>query len=246
MKLNYLFMGLIAVGAVACKPKTAMPELGAVVVDTTFRAGPMTLAVQYEFASIRNAADAPALEAIERANIESFFGLEGFAGSAHDAAMRSIDRLTAEGEALAAADCMPFDGYVTAAADAKVIDTVLVYSVSFSEYTGGAHGMHGQHVRNYSLSGGYRLELCDLFDEAQMQGLRQLVREKLYAQFGVSSDEGLAEQGFFPEYIDTTENFAMTPDGGIVFYYNPYDIGCYALGSVEVAIGPAEIAALSE
>ena len=244
MRLKYLFAGVVAIGAAACTPKTVMPELGRVVVDTTVRAGPMNLAVQYDFASILNAADAPALEAIEQANIESFFGLEAFAGSAREAARHSIDRLAAQAAAAADIDRAPFDAHVTAVAEATVVDTVLVYSVSFSEYTGGAHGMHGQHVRNYSLPGGYRLELCDLFDEMQMQGLRQLVREKLYAQFGVSSDEGLAEQGFFPEYIDTTENFAVTPEGGIVFYYNPYDIGCYALGSIDVAVGAAEIAAL--
>lgn len=246
IRQKLFFLGLIALGAVACKPKTVMPEWTEVAVDTTFSVGPMTLAVQYDFASIRNAAGAPALEAIERANIETFFGLEGFAGSAREAAMQSVERLKAEAQSVADAERTPFEGYVTTAAEAEVVDTLLVYRISFAEYRGGAHGMHGQHVRNYSLPGGYRLELGDLFDERQMQGLRQLVREKLYAQFGVSSDEGLAEQGFFPEYIDTTENFAVTPEGGIVFYYNPYDIGCYALGSVEVAVDGAEIAALTE
>ena len=81
MRLKYLFAGVVAIGAAACTPKTVMPELGRVVVDTTFRAGPMNLAVQYDFASILNAADVPALEAIEQANIESFFGLEAFARS---------------------------------------------------------------------------------------------------------------------------------------------------------------------
>ena len=57
-----------------------------------------------------------------------------------------------------------------------------------------------------------------------------MIRNKLYEQFGVTGDEGLVAQGFFPEYISTTENFEVTEDG-ITFYYNPYDIGCYALGA---------------
>ena len=50
-------------------------------------------------------------------------------------------------------------------------------------------------------------------------------------------------QGFFPEYISTTENFEVTEDG-ITFYYNPYDIGCYALGGVEVHITREEMQGL--
>jgi len=250
-RLKIFFAGVIAAGSVACTPKTVMPEFGRMVVDTTFQAGPMNFTVQYEFASIANAADSPALEAIEQANVAAFFGLEEFAGSAREAAAQAIAQLVEQGEAVDAAiepetERHVFDAYVTSVSDAVVVDTVLVYSISFSEYTGGAHGMYGQRVRNYSLRGGYALELCDLFDDVQLQGLKTLVREKLYEQFGVSSDEGLAEQGFFPEYIDTTDNFAVTDDGGLVFYYNPYDIGCYALGSVEVRIDGTEIAALGE
>ncbi|MZK05547.1 DUF3298 domain-containing protein, partial [Enterobacter hormaechei] len=52
--------------------------------------------------------------------------------------------------------------------------------------------------------------------------------------------EALDEQGFFPEYIALTENFQITPEG-ITNNNNPYAIGCYALGAVEVAIGREEL-----
>ena len=39
------------------------------------------------------------------------------------------------------------------------------------------------------------------------------------------------------------ENFEGTPEG-ITFYYNPYDIGCYALGSVEVSVSREQLAGL--
>ena len=90
---------------------------------------------------------------------------------------------------------------------------------------------------------GYELTLIDLFDKRQQEALGALIRTKLYDMFGVTGDEGLTEQGFFPEYIDVTENFRITPEG-IVFLYNPYDIGCYALGYIEVTVTGEELETL--
>ena len=126
---------------------------------------------------------------------------------------------------------------------ARVVDTLLVYTISSSNYTGGAHGMYSINCHNYSIAGGYELALSDLFDAARQEALIGLIRNKLYEQFGVTGDEGLVAQGFFPEYISTTENFEVTEDG-ITFYYNPYDIGCYALGGVEVHITREEMQGL--
>lgn len=127
--------------------------------------------------------------------------------------------------------------------EARVVDTLLVYTISSSNYTGGAHGMYSVNCHNYSIAGGYELALSDLFDAARQEALIGLIRNKLYEQFGVTGDEGLVAQGFFPEYISTTENFEVTEDG-ITFYYNPYDIGCYALGGVEVHITREEMQGL--
>lgn len=74
----------------------------------------------------------------------------------------------------------------------------------------------------------------------------EVVSFKIRRTFGFADytgDEGLVAQGFFPEYISTTENFEVTEDG-ITFYYNPYDIGCYALGGVEVHITREEMQGL--
>ncbi|MCQ5078293.1 RsiV family protein, partial [Alistipes putredinis] len=57
-------------------------------------------------------------------------------------------------------------------------------------------------------------------------------------------DGGVA-LGFVPEYIATTENFEVTEDV-ISFYYNPYDIGCYALGGVVVHISREEMQGLCQ
>ena len=64
--------------------------------------------------------------------------------------------------------------------------------------------------------------------------------EKLCEKYDARNQDELAARGFFPEEIGMTENFRLTADS-ITFCYNPYDIGCYALGDIEVAIGLREI-----
>ena len=115
--------------------------------------------------------------------------------------------------------------------------------ITRASYTGGAHGIYGTECYNYSLTGGYKITTADLFTETQLERLNRLIREDIYEQYGVRSDEELETKGFFPEYIGVTENFLVTPEG-ITFYYNPYDIGCYALGSVEVSVSREQLAGL--
>ena len=59
----------------------------------------------------------------------------------------------------------------------------------------------------------------------------------------MTTDDELSELGFFPEYIGATENFQID-DRGITFFYNPYEIGCYALGGIEVTLTREELSAL--
>lgn len=246
-KLKFLAaVALIFAGAAGCGPKTVMPELGVFSVDTTFRAGALNCSVQYEFATLANAEASPALEAIEEANIGYFFSLESFTGTAREAAAEAIAQFVRENrteDAESGEERIDFEASVTVTSEAAVVDTILVYTIGYASYTGGAHGIYGQSVHNYSIASGYELTLSDLFDDDQQQRLKEIIRGKLYEEFGVTSDEGLAEQGFFPEYIDVTDNFALTEEG-IVFYYNPYDIGCYALGPVEVSVGREELETL--
>lgn len=70
--------------------------------------------------------------------------------------------------------------------EARVVDTLLVYTISSSNYTGGAHGMYSINCHNYSIAGGYELALSDLFDAARQEALIGLIRNKLYEQFGVT------------------------------------------------------------
>ena len=136
-----------------------------------------------------------------------------------------------------------WEGEISVESEGSVVDTLLCYVITRASYTGGAHGIYGTECYNYSLAGGYEITTADLFTETQLERLNRLIREDIYEQYGVRSDEELETKGFFPEYIGVTENFLVTPEG-ITFYYNPYDIGCYALGSVEVSVTREQLAGL--
>ena len=136
-----------------------------------------------------------------------------------------------------------WEGEISVESEGSVVDTLLCYVITRASYTGGAHGIYGTECYNYSLAGGYEITTADLFTETQLERLNRLIREDIYEQYGVRSDEELETKGFFPEYIGVTENFLVTPEG-ITFYYNPYDIGCYALGSVEVSVSREQLAGL--
>ena len=81
--------------------------------------------------------------------------------------------------------------------------------------------------------------LAKLYGDGDLAG-REDAYKAAVEQYGADSDEELAAQGFFPDYISLTENFQVTPEG-ITFYYNPYDLGCYALGAVEVTMTREEL-----
>ena len=103
--------------------------------------------------------------------------------------------------------------------------------------------MYGTECHTYSLADGYEYELADLFSEEEQQNLAAAILAKLCEEYEAADDEALSEAGFFPEYIAATENFILTPEG-MTFHFNPYEIGCYALGSIEVSLTNEEIGQL--
>lgn len=239
-------LAALVLAAAGCTKRPVQPRFDTVAIDTLIEGNGFACDIQYRFASIRNASSSPALEAIEQANIGRFFELEAYSGTARDAARQSIRQIGGElalppgtepsGQTL-------WRGEIAAESEGSVVDTLLCYIITRSSYTGGAHGIYGTQCYTYSLAGGYEITTADLFTETQLIRLDQLIRGKIRQQFEARDDAELEAKGFFPEYIGTTENFLVTPEG-ITFYYNPYDIGCYALGAVEVTVSREELAGL--
>lgn len=240
-------LGILLAGS-CHRSQVVMPEFSTVVLDTTAVRHRVPVTFQYSFTSIANTDKSPALQAIEEANIDHFFHLEDYRGNAREAIRRSVEQTLddyvgkmeytdeAESEELG----MPFEMGLTIESQARVVDSLMVYTITRVSYSGGAHGMYETENHNYSVAGGYELSLSDLFDERQQEALQMLIRRKLYERFDVMGDEGLAEQGVFPEMIHATGNFEVTEDG-IIFHYNPYEIAAYAVGGIDVHVTSQQI-----
>lgn len=240
----FSFAVLVAASAltVGCT-RTVQPRFDTTAIDTLLTDGANSYQVEYRFTTIANAAKSPALEDIERSNIGYFFELEEFSGTLSEAVETSLRELSAEirTPANAPRDWAPQTYEISAESEAKVVDTLLIYSITRYNFTGGAHGIYGTDFHIYSRATGMELRLADLLSEQQIEALDGLIREKLYLQHEVTDDKGLETAGFFPDDITPSENFDIAEDGTITFYYNPYEIGCYALGGVEVSISPEEL-----
>lgn len=236
-RLAVLLGAILFIGS--CTKRPVRPEFTTVSVDTLLLGNGNRCNIALRFESIRNAAKSTALETIEQANIGYFFQLEAFSGTADQAVTAALLDIRAnylpEGAGPTGAEYE-----ISAEAETSVVDSLLCYLITRAGYTGGAHGMYGTECHTYSLNDGFELSLADLFSETQIGRLDSLIRTKIAAQYHASTDEELTRAGFFPEYIAPTENFRITPEG-IIFYYNPYDIGCYALGAVEVALSREEL-----
>lgn len=239
MKRTLLLIVLAAALSAGCNRQTVAPRFGEVVIDTLLGGPTAGYRVQYRYTAIENAARNPSLAAIERRNVAYFFGTEADDEEFGQALDRSFGELaTMLPPAGSAASCYE----LTVESEAAVVDTLLTYAISRSGYSGGAHGMYTIEYHTYSLDGGYEVTLADLFSERQRAAMRDALRHKLYASYGVTSDEGLSGLGFFPTQIALTENFTLTADS-LIFQYNSYDIACYATGPVTVSFARSEIGA---
>ena len=223
----------------ACTKHPVLPKFETCAIDTLLQGDGNSCRVEYRFASISNTGKSSALETIEQANLGYFFQLEAFTGTLGQAVQTSLTDIQT--------NYLPVgmgpsgrEYEVSVESEGSVIDSLIGYVITRAGYTGGAHGMYGTECHTYSLRDGFELSLADLFTAEELQRLDGLIRKHIAEQYGASTDEELTRAGFFPEYIAPTENFRITPEG-ITFYYNPYDIGCYALGAVEVPIPKSEL-----
>ena len=119
-----------------------------------------------------------------------------------------------------------------------------VISFRFTEKlkAGGAHELATVLYVSYALDRVDRLSMADLFVEGSAQKLNQLGEKKFRELRGLPPGRSLLDAGFdFPGGIfRLSSNFAVTAEG-LVFRYNPYDIGPFALGETEVLLETAEI-----
>ena len=123
----------------SCRRQTVMPQFDIVVTDTVAVRGGIPCRFQYAFTSIANADEAPALQAIQESNMLYFFGLEHFQGGVQEAVDWSIGQFMDEyiGTLDESVPQWETEMEMAVESEARVVDTLLVYTISSSNYTGG-------------------------------------------------------------------------------------------------------------
>jgi hypothetical protein len=109
----------------------------------------------------------------------------------------------------------------------------LVISRNWADYTGGAHGNYGKNYFVFDREESRQVSLTDLVGED-----RGALTEKLNRELRKSrklGDGSLKEYGFLADQAEPAENFFLSPEG-IGFHWDPYEIGPYAMGFVEVVV----------
>lgn len=114
-------------------------------------------------------------------------------------------------------------------------NNILSYRNSMYSYNGGAHGTFSTWHTNFNTLNGKLITLENLFKNDAEKNLLEILKTKLKIKYKTNSLDAVnLDEVFVPE------NFQITY-GGIVFHYNTYEIGPYALGAPEVFVPYSEL-----
>lgn len=121
-------------------------------------------------------------------------------------------------------------------------DQVISLRLEEKLQAGGANELATALYVSYSLDRIDRLSMADLFVEGSAKRLNELGEKKFRELRGIAPSRSLADAGFdFPGgYFRLSSNFAVSGDG-LVFRYNPYDVGPFALGATEVVLASEQL-----
>jgi hypothetical protein len=109
-------------------------------------------------------------------------------------------------------------------------------------YTGGAHGNYGTSYIPVNLISNKKIGINDIINKAGQPKLAKLLEKSFRKAYSLKAGDSLSEGGLFENKIDPNDNFYVTAKG-IGFCYNPYEIGPYAMGEINVFIPFAELSA---
>lgn len=106
------------------------------------------------------------------------------------------------------------------------------YSISYSSFRGGAHGMYTITSLVFNPKTGALLTEDDLFQEGYQEPVSALMRENLRAALADDQD---ALESIWWENVAPNGNF--WPDkNGISWTFQPYDVAPYALGAISADV----------
>lgn len=116
---------------------------------------------------------------------------------------------------------------------------LMIATHSYS-YTGGAHGNYGTSYAPVDLVNNKRLKIDHILIKTGKAKLTEFLEKSFRKTYGVSDSEPLTEGGLFENKIEPTDNFYVTAKG-LWFCYNPYEIGPYGLGEINMFIPFTEL-----
>lgn len=117
----------------------------------------------------------------------------------------------------------------------------VTYSVSVSEYMGGAHPNSGTVFFTYILESGKILSPENLFTKDWKKIVEPVLMQSIAATLGMSVNE--TKSALLAQPLEVSSDIYIS-NGIIIFHYNPYDILPYSAGSIDAAISPYEISAV--
>ena len=141
-------------------------------------------------------------------------------------------------------DSLPADSvtyfYNVLASVVEADEEMVTCQVVSSSYFGGAHPMTGTHPFTYSFAQKEVLGVRNMFlPGVTGDSIVPVIREALARQLSVPVD-GLERAGIFASQL-TYPGQPYIASNTLYFHYDPYEIGPYALGPVDVAVYPYEI-----
>lgn len=110
-------------------------------------------------------------------------------------------------------------------------------SIFESNFTGGAHPNSWTRLLNFDMQTGDRLRLSDFLVEDYQKDLLPIAENyfKEAVDLPSSVDLGATDFEFEGGQFELPRNFAITKEG-ILFLYNPYEVGAFAMGTFEFLV----------
>lgn len=117
----------------------------------------------------------------------------------------------------------------------------LTAQINSYAYAGGAHGLGGSQVASFDTRTGKQLGWEDLI--ADQNALRELAEKAFRKERADAFAEGFEFDETFA--FKLPQNFGLT-EQGILFSYNSYEVGPYAIGATEFVIPFEELGSLAK
>lgn len=102
-------------------------------------------------------------------------------------------------------------------------------------YTGGAHGSAVSSYLNFDIQRKKQLRYSDIFRSGTDDAVQKSIEKYFRIQHKLKPNQSLQDAGLFENTIPPTKNLYLTT-AGVVFCYQQYEIGPYAMGQIEIFV----------